>query len=502
MAATLEQVHEKGKGYDWGFDYATPDPKYPTRYIMPPKGKDPFRVLVRDYMKMEAEKDDRVFGGLDANTRYKNADVAEPRWVEALKWAVPAFTDAEYQAIKGAGFLVSSVKNQELRQGFAAQMMDEVRHTQLETQLRRFYLKNYYDPAGFDIGQKALGNHPTGTLARASFQPFNTGDPVEVSMCLNVVLETAYTNPLVVALPQVALANGDQALPTTFLSIQSDESRHMANGYGMLMCVAQEPDNIPFLQEALERHFWHQHMSMDTLVGVVSEYNAKNRPWVYRDVWEEWVVDDFIGSYMNRLAPFGLKPPRFLNDVARYVDDMHHSAALALAAIWPLNFWRTDMMTDTDFDWFEKAYPGWHKRYGGLWEAFRGMTDPADGQIPMQALPALPPFCQVCHVPCVMPRIDAPETVVFEHEGKRFATCSAQCKWIFDLNPKIYSGCVNWWEPWHGMNLADVIETLGYVRPDGKTLMGQPHLNSERMWTLDDIRKLNYEVKDPLRADN
>ena len=80
------------------------------------------------------------------------------------------------------------------------------------------------------------------------------------------------------------------------------------------------------------------------------------------------------------------------------------------------------------------------------------------------------------------------------------ATCSSQCKWIFDLNPKIYSGCVNWWEPWHGMDLADVIVALGYVRPDGKTLMGQPHLNADRLWTLDDIRKLEYEVKDPLRA--
>ena len=50
------------------------------------------------------------------------------------------------------------------------------------------------------------------------------------------------------------------------------------------------------------------------------------------------------------------------------------------------------------------------------------------------------------------------------------------------------------------MDLADVIVALGYVRPDGKTLMGQPHLNADRLWTLDDIRKLEYEVKDPLRA--
>jgi hypothetical protein len=42
MAPKLEQVHEKSKRYDWGFDYATPDAKFPTRYLIPPKGKDPF----------------------------------------------------------------------------------------------------------------------------------------------------------------------------------------------------------------------------------------------------------------------------------------------------------------------------------------------------------------------------------------------------------------------------------------------------------------------------
>ncbi len=119
MSVKLEDVHEKGKRYDWSFDYARPDPKFPTRYIIPPKGKDPFRVMMRGYAAMETEKDNRVYGALDANVRYHNANVAEPRWVEAMKFAIPCFTDAEYQAVTGAGFLIASVKNQELRQGFA-----------------------------------------------------------------------------------------------------------------------------------------------------------------------------------------------------------------------------------------------------------------------------------------------------------------------------------------------------------------------------------------------
>ncbi|WP_239591536.1 methane monooxygenase [Mycolicibacterium tusciae] len=393
----LEVVHEKSKRYDWGFDYARPDPKFPTRYIIPPKGKDPFRSMLRGYAAMESEKDNRVYGGLDSNVRYRNATTAEPRFIEGMKFGIPSLTDAEYQAACGSGFLIASMKNQELRQGYAGQMLDEVRHTQIEVALRKYYLKNYHDPAGFDIGQIGLGNHPVGTLARASFQPFNTGDPVEVSMCMNIVLETAYTNPLVVALPQVAAVNGEHAMPTAFLSIQSDESRHMANGYGTLMSVIQEHDNLPFLQESLDRHFWHQHQSMDTLVGVLSEYFAVERPWAYKDVWEEWVVDDFVGSYMSRLSPFGLKPPARLGEVARFVNEMHHSVAIALAAMWPPNFWRTDPMGPADYEWFENHYPGWTKSYGGLWDAFRDMSDPSSARILLQELPA--PACVLPGVP-------------------------------------------------------------------------------------------------------
>jgi methane monooxygenase component A alpha chain/propane monooxygenase large subunit len=43
-----------------------------------------------------------------------------------------------------------------------------------------------------------------------------------------------------------------------------------------------------------------------------------------------------------------------------------------------------------------------------------------------------------------------------------------------------------------------VIIELGLVREDGKTLIGQPSIDSDRMWTIDDIRRLGYEVKDPL----
>lgn len=124
-------------------------------------------------------------------------------------------------------------------------MMDEIRHTQLQMSLRNYYVKHAKDPAGWDISQRALYQHPGGLVSVGEFQHFNTGDPVDCIVDLNVIIETAFTNILLVAVPQIGVANGDHALATTLLSIQSDESRHMANGYGSLMALLSDERNVP-----------------------------------------------------------------------------------------------------------------------------------------------------------------------------------------------------------------------------------------------------------------
>ena len=53
-----------------------------------------------------------------------------------------------------------------------------------------------------------------------------------------------------------------------------------------------------------------------------------------------------------------------------------------------------------------------------------------------------------------------------------------------------FSGRREWETCYHGWDLADAIEDLGFVRTDGKTLIPQPHLrfDDKDMWTLDDVR--------------
>lgn len=497
---TMVEVHEKAKSYDWEFTAGDSRPKFETKFTIPDKGRDPFRMLVRDYMKMEAEKDDRTYGFMDGTLRMKMADTIEPRFNECLKLTLPDLCNAEFQAVAACGGIISSVQNQELRQGYQAQMLDEVRHTQLEMALRDYYVRHSPDPAGWDIGQKALYQHPGGLVSIGEFQHFNTGDPIGCIVALNIVIETAYTNILLVAAPQVGAVNGDHAFATTFLSIQSDEARHMANGYGSLLCVLRDEDNVPKINDYLERHFWHSHRALDSIAGWQTEYGATYRPWAYRDQWQEWVVDDFVGSYLERLSEFGVTPPRFLGKAVADLDWQQHTVGQVFAAIWPLNFWRSDAMVDRDFEWFEKNYPGWDGVYGDFWRGYKQLADPAGGHIMLQELPALPPICQVCQVPCAMPRMDQNEFRITEVDGQSYPVCSEPCEWIMQKWPNAYKHRKQFWAKYHGWDLADMILDLGYIRPDGKTLIGQPLLEMERMWTIDDIRALKYEVKDPMQA--
>jgi propane monooxygenase large subunit len=51
------------------------------------------------------------------------------------------------------------------------------------------------------------------------------------------------------------------------------------------------------------------------------------------------------------------------------------------------------------------------------------------------------------------------------------------------------------WETlYHGWNWADVVEDMGFVRDDGKTMTAQPHLDLDpkKMWTTDHLRRMPH----------
>lgn len=497
----LLKAHEKVKNLDWQPTYVQPTLQFETRYKIPKQGRDPFRHLMRDYMKMEKEKDDRQYGFLEGNIRVDNPNTAVERFVEGQKLFLSLFMMPEYTAGKCQGMLISAVDNQELRQGYLAQMLDEVRHTQQLMYLNRYFMKHYRDPAGFDDPITHAGKSFVGTAARAAAETFVAGDPIECALTLQVVGETAFTNPIFVGFPQAAAANGEFAVPSVFLSIQSDESRHMANGYATLCTLLMEDSNIPYLQEDIDRGFQRIHRFVDPALGYLVEYSTApdKKVFSYKEMWHKWVIEDWVGTYMAKLEKFGIKPPTYLDQAEQSVQWISHVTAVNLAASWPFLWWRQDPITDAEFEWFEKHYPGWYGFFGKFWEEYRRLTDPREGALALTLLGELPPLCQVCLLPCVFPRPDI-STARVRQNGKKIAFCGDACEWIYDLEPERYSGHTTWWAKHHGKNIADVIREENLIRPDGKTLVGQPSLDPTKMWTIDDIEKLGISFQDPLQS--
>src|SRR5207302_413542 len=113
---------------------------------------------------------------------------------------------------------------------------------------------------------------------------------------LSIVAETAFTNVLFVAMPGEAAANGDYLLPTVFHSVQSDESRHISNGYSIILMALADERNRELLERDLRYAWWNNHAVVDAAIGTFIEYGTKDRRKdreSYAEAWRRWIYDDY-----------------------------------------------------------------------------------------------------------------------------------------------------------------------------------------------------------------
>ena len=239
------KLHEKVQELSWSPSFATPAAKYPTDYRFERSSKrDPMRQVLRSYFPMEEEKDQRVYGAVDGAIRGNMFREVSERWMEWQKLFLSVIPFAEISAARAMPLAVSAVPNPEVHNGLAVQMIDEIRHSTIQMNLKRIYLNHYIDPAGFDVSGKAFAKTYAGQTARQFGEGFISGDAITAaSVELTIVAETAFTNVLFVAMPAEAAANGDYLLPTVFQSVQSDESRHISNGYAIILMALADDRN-------------------------------------------------------------------------------------------------------------------------------------------------------------------------------------------------------------------------------------------------------------------
>ena len=510
---SVTKAHNKIQELSWEPTFVTKDPKYKTDYKLDKGGqKDPMKQVLSSYFPMQEEKDDRVYGAIDGAIRGNMWRQVQPRWMEWQKLFLSIIPFPEISAARAMPLLTEAVPNPEIHNGLAFQMIDEVRHSTIQMNLKREYMRNYIDPAGFDITEKAFSNNYAGTIGRQFAEGFITGDALTAcNIYLQVVAETAFTNTLFVAMPSEAAANGDYLLPTVFLSVQSDESRHMNNGYGTLLMALANDENKELIERDLIYSLWNQHAVVDAAIGTFIDYGSKDRRKdreSYAEMWKRWYYDDYYRSYLVPLEKYGLKVPHeVIEDSWRRISEgfYHHYVAQFFATGWFANYWRIDPMTEEDFEWFEHKYPGWYDKFGKWWEHYQTLSEP-NGHKPIafeNSGYVYPHRCWSCMVPCLIRE----DTVMDYIDGEWRTYCHKWCHWQDKYafretyngreTPAMgkMTGKREWETLYHGWDLADVVKDLGYVRNDDNTMVAQPHVifEQDKMWTLDNIRGIEFQ---------
>ena len=423
----------------------------------------------------------------------------------------------EISAARSMAMVGRLAPGEELRTGFTMQMVDEFRHSTIQMNLKKWYMENYIDPAGFDITEAAFGSCYATTIGRQFAEGFVTGDAITAAnIYLTVVAETAFTNTLFVAMPSEAARNGDYALPTVFLSVQSDESRHIGNGHSMLMSMINDPANHQLLERDLRYAFWQNHAIVDAAIGTFIEYGTTNRDKnkeSYAELWHRWIYEDYYRTYMLPLEKYGIKIHH--DDVAAAWDrivkkNYVHKTAQFFSVGWPVNFWRIEAQTEKDFEWFEHKYPGWYAEFGDYWKWYDKLSKPGETNILFNSDIGYvyPHRCWSCMVPCLIRE----DFVCDEVDGKMYTYCSEGCRWTHKVAfAAEYEGRADAGDgPFQrSARMGRLLPRLGSRRrhqgprlraPDGKTLMPQPHLrfDDKDMWTLDHVR--GHALGSPLRG--
>ena len=521
---SVAKAHQKIQELAWEPQYHEPVSQYGTDYTFPKaQKKDPLKQVLRSYFPMQEEKDNRVYGAQDGAIRGNMFRQVQERWLEWQKLFLSIIPLPEISAARAMPLLFRTVPNPELHNGQAIQMIDEVRHSTIQQNLKRLYMNNYIDPAGFNSSLRNFQNDYCGTIGRQFAEGFITGDAITAaSIYLTIVAETAFTNTLFVAMPAEAAANGDYLLPTVFHSVQSDESRHISNGYATLLMALADESNHQLLERDLRYAWWNNHRVVDAAIGTFIEYGTKDRRKdreSYAEMWRRWIYDDYYRSYLVPLEKYGLVIPHDLIEEAWnqiWNKGYVHEVAQFFATGWLANYWRIDPMTDKDFEWFEYKYPGWYDKYGKWWENYNRLSMP-NGHHPIVAEDVdyvYPHRCWTCMVPCLVRE----DMVMDEVDGQWRTYCHEECRWTDAVafrptyqgrqtpNMGQLIGKREWETLYHGWNWADVVSDMGYVRDDGKTMVAQPHLNLDpkKMWTLDHLRRMGpgAEPERPAQRDD
>src|ERR1700693_6352431 len=105
---------------------------FPTDYKITRAPKDPMKQVLRSYFPMQEDKDNRVYGALDAALRGDMFRNVQPRWVEWMKLFLGIIPFPEISAARAMAIEARIAPGDDLKAAFTMQMVDELRHSTIQ----------------------------------------------------------------------------------------------------------------------------------------------------------------------------------------------------------------------------------------------------------------------------------------------------------------------------------------------------------------------------------
>ncbi len=502
-----QEVHRWLQSFNW--DFANNRTKYPTKYKMANDTKEQFKLIAKEYARMESVKDERQFGTLlDGMTRLGAGNRMHPRWGETMKVASNFLEVGEYNAISGSAMLWDSRhrrRAEERLSGPGARRNPShppVRASSTTTTPSIITIRLATTTPAAPAPSARLWKG----MKRVFADGFISGDAVECSINLQLVGEACFTNPLIVAITEWASANGDEITPTVFLSIETDELRHMANGYQTIVSIANDPASQKYLNSDLNNAFWTQQKYFTPVLGMLVR--------VRLEVQGRAVGEDLEPLGVRRLGRNLDRPSRQVRRAVASVAARRQAGRL-LGAPRP----RASRLRAVADRLLPPVAAG-RRRHGLVRRELSGLGRPLRQDLPRVEGPRLRrsqerlrsdpvarqerphrftwTACRRCRSARRCRRVPS-SLRVHEFNGKKHSFSDDWGERMWLTEPERYE-CQNVFEQYAGRELSEIVVEGHGVRSDGKTLIGQPHVRGDNLWTVEDLKRADVVCGDPAGA--
>ncbi len=415
--------------------------------------EDPFHMNYRRYIEVQAKKEFSFHPTRESFARFDDVDRVDRRWLEGVKIVYPYLLLGEYGANRSHARVSRYAPAPALRQAAFYQSIDELRHSQ--NHIYQLRVLNQAGDEGYDGWSDWMRKHFLLRPSRQVFEDMLSCDNIfESIVALNLAVEVGFTNLIFIAIPHTAANNGDTALAQEFLTTQSDETRHMAIGQSTVRTLLEADDrNLDRIQYWFDKWFWLNHRAVAGPVSLLIDYFGRNKSMSFKEAYQRYVIENFIGGMVEDLGKFGLKAPWMLDHARTEIDDLSHSLFRTLYMYKGVLFNKMFEPNEHDMGFFHEHYSNFGQNHGKFWQ------EVADGDTKDMAV--LPMLCQVCQFPVSYPLPETASVKVREYGDQVYSFCSEPCAWIFDNEPVRYSKAVTMDKLLTGMDVPEIRAYMG-----------------------------------------